>query len=218
MYRGMEDIPVFARAGAIVPMADLDEYTNSTTNPEKLKIAIYAGADGEFHLYEDDGNCPEDLDENWADTEMTFRWDEKAVFTIGAAKGNTLVIPQERSYTLEITGVTESPVTVLANGRQAGADVSYDERKHTLTVRIPKRAVTEEVIVSFEDGVELAENDVVSETFAYLEKTQLEYNLKEEIYFIVRDAKNALQAVSALQALGLDEMVFGALCEILTAK
>ena len=66
--------------------------------------------------------------------------------------------------------------------------------------------------------MELAENDVVSETFAYLEKTQLEYNLKEEIYFIVRDAKNALQAVSALQALGLDEMVFGALCEILTAK
>lgn len=218
LYRGMEDIPVFARAGAIIPLADLEEYTNSTANPEKLKVAIYAGADGIFHLYEDDGDSPEDLDENWADTEMTFTWNEKKVFTIGAAKGNTAVLPRERSYTLEFTGITNGGASVLTGGRQIEVNVNYDEIRHTLTVRIPKIAVTEEITVILEGKVELAQNDVLKETFAYLEKTQLEYNLKEEIYFIVRDAANALHAVSALQALGLDEMVFGALCEILTAK
>lgn len=94
----------------------------------------------------------------------------KKVFTIGAAKGNTAVLPRERSYTLEFTGITNGGASVLTGGRQIEVNVNYDEIRHTLTVRIPKIAVTEEITVILEGKVELAQNDVLKETFAYLEK------------------------------------------------
>ena len=50
-----EDYPVFAKAGAIVPMANIEENYNFYDNPEKLDIHIFPGKSNTYNLYEDDG-------------------------------------------------------------------------------------------------------------------------------------------------------------------
>jgi len=46
-------IPLFVRAGSIIPMGTVVESTNEV---QKIaKVRVYAGADGDFNLYRDDG-------------------------------------------------------------------------------------------------------------------------------------------------------------------
>jgi alpha-D-xyloside xylohydrolase len=46
-------LPLFVRAGSIVPIGETVE---NTSQPQKLaKVRVYAGADGDFTLYDDDG-------------------------------------------------------------------------------------------------------------------------------------------------------------------
>lgn len=40
LYRSLEDIPVLAKEGAIIPLTDLTEYTNSVENPKELAVKI----------------------------------------------------------------------------------------------------------------------------------------------------------------------------------
>ena len=47
-------VPVYARAGAIVPLAPPLQYSDALPGGA-LSVAVYAGADGAFTLYEDDG-------------------------------------------------------------------------------------------------------------------------------------------------------------------
>ncbi len=49
-----ETMPLFVRAGSIVPMGPYIQYTDEQTDP--IEIRIYPGADGQFTLYEDEGD------------------------------------------------------------------------------------------------------------------------------------------------------------------
>ena len=47
-------IPLYVRAGAIIPFDPVRQYTGENANGP-LSLSIYPGADGRFQLYEDDG-------------------------------------------------------------------------------------------------------------------------------------------------------------------
>ncbi len=48
-------LPVYVREGAILPMGPVRQYTDEPSN-EPLRLVVYPGSDGEFSLYEDDGD------------------------------------------------------------------------------------------------------------------------------------------------------------------
>ena len=50
----LETIPLYVRAGAIIPMGPVKQYTGEKVDAP-LELLIYPGADGQFVLYEDDG-------------------------------------------------------------------------------------------------------------------------------------------------------------------
>ena len=55
METPIDRIPIFVKAGAVIPVADGLVYAEQ--EPEKpVQIIVYPGADGEFVLYEDEGN------------------------------------------------------------------------------------------------------------------------------------------------------------------
>lgn len=61
-WRGLDRIPVFAKAGGIVPMQPLDQTNgavNSVDNPRHVQVVAFPGADGEFILHEDNGDYDE---------------------------------------------------------------------------------------------------------------------------------------------------------------
>jgi alpha-D-xyloside xylohydrolase len=51
----LEAMPVFARAGAIVPMSPVMQYADEVRDAP-YEIRVYRGADGAFPLYEDEGD------------------------------------------------------------------------------------------------------------------------------------------------------------------
>ena len=55
VWRPLDGIPVFAKAGGIVPMQPLSEgdSINSVDNPQHLEITEWLGADGDFTRMED---------------------------------------------------------------------------------------------------------------------------------------------------------------------
>ena len=58
VWRSLDRTPVFAKAGAIVPLQDVaesGEAINSIANPQALRVLVFPGADGSFVMREDRG-------------------------------------------------------------------------------------------------------------------------------------------------------------------
>ena len=100
----LHEMPVFVRAGAIVPMGPNIEYVEQTSTTP-LELRVYTGADGEFTLYEDDGQSYDYEKGEFA--VIPIRWDENAHrLTIGMRKGKYAKMPQ--SFPLHIVFVNTS--------------------------------------------------------------------------------------------------------------
>lgn len=217
LYRDIENIPVLAKAGAVIPMADLESYTNSVENPKKLRVKIFPGKSNAFHLYEDDGDSLEDRPENWADTLLEWNWEQEAVFRIHGVEGNREAVPQKRDWTLEFCGI-ESPeaLQVQVDGRSVAADVAYDADRKLCTVRMQDILSGSTAEVRFAKAA-VAENDLEKQMFARLYQAEIAYDKKEEIYQYVLEGKTPIELLGILQEMELSDAVCGALSEVLLA-
>jgi alpha-D-xyloside xylohydrolase len=98
-----ESLPVYARAGSIVPMGPELQYTDEKP-ADPLTLWVYAGADAAFEIYEDDGVSYGY--ERGAFSTIPLRWDESsATLTIGVRHGSFPGMLGER----EIRAVFVSP-------------------------------------------------------------------------------------------------------------
>ena len=216
LWRGVEDMPVLMKAGAIIPMKNMDIFDNCVDNPKDMEIRVFPAEDGSFTLWEDAGDTAQDAEENWAATQLTFTGGSKDEFVIGKALGNLAVIPEERSWKIVFTAVENTEVVVTADGDVVTCTVTYDKEKSMLTVKIPQTSVTKEICVVFPQGLAMAEPKLEESCRRILNKAQISYDQKSEaMENICREGK---EAVAVLAAMGLNPAVFGALCEILTAQ
>ncbi len=105
-------IPVFVKAGSILPMARPMQST-SEYNPKEMDIRIFPGGNATFTLYEDDGVTTKNEQGECCTIEM--KWDNTThVFTIGAAKGSYEGMPQERTFYINLP--KKEPVAVKYTG------------------------------------------------------------------------------------------------------
>ena len=216
LWRGIENIPVLMKAGAIVPMSNEAEGDNSVDNPVAMELRIFPAADGEFILWEDQGDTAEDLDENWASTRFIVTAGEQAAFVIDAAQGNLGVIPEKRSWKLVFAATEYSQLTVYVDGNVIDYKLEYDKETQSLIVEFDEIDVTQQIRVEFLDGLYLAQEQVVDRCFKILERAQMGYDQKAmAIYEVECHGK---QAMAGLMALEVDESVLGAMGEILTAR
>jgi alpha-D-xyloside xylohydrolase len=80
-----DKIPVFVKAGSIVPMGKFLQYT-SEKSMDTLEVRVYTGADGMFTLYNDEGDNYNY--ENGKYKLIHFRWNEqRQTLTIDKAEG-----------------------------------------------------------------------------------------------------------------------------------
>ncbi len=127
VYGDLEKIPVFAKAGAIVPLGPQVGW-GGLDNPSELTVHVFAGADNAFDLYEDDGETTRYQQGQFAVTRIQQRWNngkstrsEKSCstlqFSIMPAKGELSCIPGERRYQIVFHGLYQpDQVSVMVNG------------------------------------------------------------------------------------------------------
>jgi len=105
----LEDIPVFAKAGAIIPLAPKVGW-GGIENPDEIDLTIFPGADNEFALYEDDGETTDYLKGKYAITRFSLK---EGRFTIHHVEGDQSLVPVQRTYRLHLRGVVERTTTSL---------------------------------------------------------------------------------------------------------
>lgn len=216
LYRSLEDIPVLAKEGAIIPLTDLTEYTNSVENPKELAVKIVPGKKNAFILMEDTGDTYEDKEENWAQTKL--EWINENEFIIHPANGNLDVIPKRRTWKMEFYGIADvDNLEVTVGGKAIETERIYDEKRHICQVNIPGTEVTEQITISFSKGYLLRENNKPAEIFALLYQAKIEYEVKEKIYAYMKEGKTSSEVLGIIQAMHLPDSVYGMLSEVLLA-
>lgn len=216
LYRSLEDIPVLAKEGAIIPLTDLTEYTNSVENPKELAVKIVPGKKNALILMEDTGDTCEDKEENWAQTKL--EWINENEFIIHPANGNLDVIPKRRTWKMEFYGIADvDNLEVTVGGKAIETERIYDEKRHICQVNIPETEVTEQITISFSKGYLLRENNKPAEIFALLYQAKIEYEVKEKIYAYMKEGKTSSEVLGIIQAMHLPDSVYGMLSEVLLA-
>jgi len=133
--RPLEEMPIFLRAGAIVPLQAHQAQGNQLGCSAEMTVVVAPGASGDFRLYEDDGVSLSFQQGAYAQTPLTLDWTEKsAVFTIGQAQGDVSLLPERRTWTVAFRGWHRG-CTFTVDGKPAAAQ--YDAWTNTYTVVLP---------------------------------------------------------------------------------
>ena len=214
VYRSIYDIPVFARAGAIIPQAVLDG-TNDTSNPKHLKIDIFPGKSHIFALYEDDGITLKYKEGDSATTELNWNWSENPIFTIKKPYGNTSLIPEKRSFTLSFRSITECKnVKVTIDGISTEYKSEYNDKTLTLTIA----DVCGELKIEFLDKVQIADNDYKKEIDELLMKLQMSNLDKQHISNLMHRENNPSIILNEIADSRYDPNIRNAITEIVLAQ
>jgi alpha-D-xyloside xylohydrolase len=124
-----ERIPVFVRAGSIVPTGPLVQSTAQIKSDQPITLLVYTGADGSFSLYEDDGVSRQHL--NGAFSRIPISYDERSgKLTIGAREGSFPGMAPRRK--INVRWITPSSARALDLDARPDATIDYDGRSKTI--------------------------------------------------------------------------------------
>jgi len=135
LYGALDEIPVLARAGAIVPLGP-EAGWSGLANPGDLVVHIFPGADNAFELYEDDGETQAYLAGKHCVTPLLQAWlGDRLEFTIAPAEGDTTLVPARRTYRLVFHGIRPpDDVQLSVSGTNHSPGLAYDDLGEALTV------------------------------------------------------------------------------------
>lgn len=219
MYRNLESVPVLAPAGSIIPFTDEISAKQTETNPTSFHIFVYAGMSGEFTLYEDDNTSCGYEQKICCMTKMVYHEDRKSVFTIYPTEGTLSLVPEMRSYRVEMTGLINQPDTVIVkvDGQRIETENSYNDQKRAVVVDIQKTEINKKIEIFIDTALIKAENDVIERCFAFLNQAEIEFTLKDKLFTLIRSKKSVTTILSELLTMDIDKELMGILAEILSA-
>jgi len=126
-----ERMPLYIRAGAIIPAGPSLQYTDQRP-ADTITLYVYTGADGAFTLYEDEGNNYNY--EKGAHATIPFTYDEKTkMLSIGERMGVFNGMLSERTF--QVVWITPGRPQGLQTEPGQGAGIHYDG--HPLQIRLP---------------------------------------------------------------------------------
>ena len=114
-------VPMFVRAGSILPLGPEMQYTGEKAW-DNLEIRLYPGADGTFTLYEDEGDSYNY--ERGIYSTIPFHWNDRShTLTIGNRQGQYPGMLTNRKFTVVMPNGTSQ--TVNYNGKEVAVQLSF---------------------------------------------------------------------------------------------
>lgn len=206
-YRTIDEMPVFAKAGAIVPLAASH---CGTDNPDTIELCVFGGADGAFTLVEDNDGIKDALVS--ARTEYTFTYGENAVLKIASPICDC--VPKKRTYTARFVAFSE-PTELTVCGKPLS--FTYDARTRTVTTDsfvVLAGEIAEITVVT--DGV-LPQNEARENALAILRRTRtMPAMTLDALHRAVCKDAPASARVSEIHDIAANEYLKGALIELIT--
>ena len=188
LYRGLESIPVLVKAGGIVPLA---EDLRADRNPAHLTLRVFAGADGDYTLYEDDGVS---LDSAAVRTHIHLDW-EKGALSL-SVDGERSLLPEKRVWNVECIGFENTAVTVDG----MAVETHYDASRNALCFTVELDADCGGVTAEFARA-ELMQDDWFARVEQRLQGVQSLLDEKEAIWKLLKKRGRTAGAMSTLRAM-----------------
>lgn len=135
LYGKLDDIPLFARAGAIIPIGPMVGW-GGIEAPDELDLHVFAGDGGEFTLFEDDGETRESEHHGYCETHYSLIWEDHGLrFKISAVDGSRNYCPSNRQYRLHLHGIKEpQSIEVIVRNNHVECERMYDEKAEKLVL------------------------------------------------------------------------------------
>lgn len=167
VYGRLADIPLFAREGAILPLAG-SPVAEGVDNPTEMHVRVFTGADNTFTLYEDDGRSTAYQDGQTCRTTITQTMtDGDLAITIDRPAGDTTLIPAQRTYRVTIYGVSPTAaVRAAVNGEAIDVEAVYDAAAEALDIAgiVLDRTSSLRLTLTVQAGSLLVHRDRAAET------------------------------------------------------
>jgi alpha-glucosidase (family GH31 glycosyl hydrolase) len=195
LHGDLDEIPVFAKAGAIVPLGPMVGW-GGIENPTTLTIHAFPGADNHFELFEDDGVSQNYIEKKYCLTPITQKWSEQSQeLSIGPVTGDEGQAPARRDYNLVFHAVAEpDEIMVTINHVSIPVRGVYEPEKNAYILSGLNLVSGDQLVVSLHSRSEtLAIRDM------HLDQTILKMI---STFRMGNDAKHAFQQ----QMPGFDEM------------
>jgi alpha-D-xyloside xylohydrolase len=125
----IDRIPLFVRSGSIIPLGPDEEWASEKL-ADPIELRVFRGADGDFTLYEDEGDNYNY--EKGIYATIPLHWDDHAqTLTIGDRQGNFPGMLQARTFHVVIVG--ENHGSGIEPTAQADKIVQYSGAQITVT-------------------------------------------------------------------------------------
>lgn len=207
-----EDYPVFAKAGAIIPMASISSNYNFTGNPEKLDIHVFPGKSNSYHLYEDDGVTRLYEQGYYVISAIDYNYMQNNYsLIIHPLEGKTAIIPATRDYNIIFRNTKEaSKVEVFINGEKLDSNAySINVKDDSFIVSVPEVDTTKQLTVNCSGkDIEIDAARIINEDInSIITDLKIKTKLKEQLYKIVfsnMEIKKKRIAIKKLRSKGLE--------------
>lgn len=179
MYRGVESIPVLAKAGAIIPL-DENDTDNYSGNPDIIEILVYRG-NNSFELYEDDGETKQFMNGKFATTRFDVAENGNTVtFKINSVQGDLSVVPVSRCYAVRFKDIVSAETAeVYVNDDLTQRIENYEDDEIRIEAWSIKPTDKVEIVLK---NIGVLKNNHKEEIINLVTKYQLDVNFKKKTF------------------------------------
>ena len=204
--RPVEHPAVFAKSGALIPLSS-DPFSFEAKNPESLTIRVFRG-NGEFDLYEDDGETSAFLDGDYVITKMRVTERGSTVrFVLYEPEGDLTQIPANRSYILHFEDVASfTDCKVFVDGKPTL--VSIEKQGRSTAIKLPY-AGAKQIEVIFDRVRPVSCRDKKSELVDLISSYNMS-NIEKRVLFgaFIKDIHSPLPKVRKELLFPIEEILY----------
>ncbi|KAF2798577.1 glycoside hydrolase family 31 protein [Melanomma pulvis-pyrius CBS 109.77] len=238
-HRPLNQIPVLAPEGAIVPLDAAWRPRNGSPNPSAIEILLVVGADGSFNLTEDNGTGThvddgdfrmieddgiESDSENvrFSYTPITYK-QSTGVIKIGPTSPTDPSIPSSRDWKIKLIGYTpkdRSEIRCMTTSSKKAKPMNYTAEAVDNGTLITLGAVPSDQSCVVELGSSGPQLDVLDPNkmiYTLIDNTAMSYDRKWDVWGSVNRDEALSSKISRLHNLGLQQELLDAILELLLA-
>ncbi len=187
----IKNYPVFAKAGAIIPLSN-DE-GNTYDNPNNLEVKIFPGANNHFSMYEDDSHSNGYLKDEYTKIQFDLTQSNKLIKLSISFDEQYNKFVENRLITLHLVNINDD-FNIKAN-----TQYEYCYENHQLMITFTKE--TEEIVfeISHNKKIEYIQmTDIKQFIHKILFESEIEMYLKELVYRAIIQSKDQSEMISRL--------------------
>lgn len=181
-----EDYPVFAKAGAIIPLSKKSN-VNNTSNPTDLEIQVFAGESNSYVLYEDDGISSLYKENYFLKTEISYNYlPSNYTVIVRPIDGKSGIVPDSRNYIVKFRN-TKLPETVSVYYNDQKIESTHYIKGNDFIVEVKDVPTIGQLTVTCKgNDIEMSASHVMSDDIDdILSNLQIETVLKDEIAKVI---------------------------------